>query len=55
MSSNKDKAGSALFEFFFIKPVPVVIWVMVLVLSGFLGFSSMVKEDLPDLEQYSLW
>ncbi|MCP4690072.1 MAG: efflux RND transporter permease subunit, partial [Desulfobacterales bacterium] len=41
---------SALFDFLFIKPVPVIIWVLVLLLSGLLGYSSMVKESLPDLE-----
>ncbi|MCP4578672.1 MAG: efflux RND transporter permease subunit [Deltaproteobacteria bacterium] len=42
--------SSPLFDFLFVKPVPVIIWILVLLLSGLLGFSSMVKESLPDLE-----
>jgi multidrug efflux pump subunit AcrB len=43
-------ATSAVFDFFFCKPVPVIIWIFMLVMVGTLGFSSMVKESLPDLE-----
>lgn len=42
--------ASGLFDFFFIKKVPVRIWILMLLLMGLLGFSSMIKEDLPDLE-----
>lgn len=47
---NKNKPVSALFDFLFMKKVPVTIWILLLLFSGLLGFSSMIKEDLPDLE-----
>lgn len=49
-NSPKKKQPSLLFHFFFIRTVPAVIWVLLLLLLGLLGYSSMIKESLPDLE-----
>jgi multidrug efflux pump subunit AcrB len=45
----KAKTG-AVFDFFFIRSVPAVIWILLLAVFGFAGYRSMIKESLPDLE-----
>ena len=50
MTNKTQDQTSAIFNFFFIKSVPVVIWVLLLILVGWIAYSSMVKESLPDLE-----
>lgn len=41
---------SAVFDFFFIRSVPAIVWVLLLVFVGLLAYGSMHKESLPDLE-----
>ncbi len=47
-----DNTGkpNAFFDFFFLRPVPTVIWILLLGVFGVVGFNSMIKESLPDLE-----
>ncbi len=49
---NPEKSGQRfnLFDFLFVKPVPAIIWIGLSAFVGFLGYSSMIKESLPDLE-----
>ncbi|XPV76758.1 MAG: efflux RND transporter permease subunit [Desulfovibrio sp.] len=42
--------NNALFSFFFLRNVPAVIWGMLLIGFGLVGYQSMAKESLPDLE-----
>ncbi|KIX14022.1 efflux RND transporter permease subunit [Dethiosulfatarculus sandiegensis] len=42
--------NSAWFDFFFVRPVPAVIWIMLIILIGFTAYNSLTKESLPDLE-----
>ena len=50
MATNSQDQPSALFNFFFVKSVPAIIWIVLLVFVGLIAYSSMVKESLPDLE-----
>lgn len=48
--TNNSKQPGALFDFFFIRPVPAIIWIMLLIFVGLIAYQSMLKESLPDLE-----
>lgn len=48
MSSNFTP--SPVFSFFFLRRVPAVIWGLILIGFGLVGYNSMSKESLPDLE-----
>lgn len=51
MSGNAPSPQpSKVFDFFFIRSVPAVIWTMLLLFTGIVGYNGMVKESLPDLE-----
>ncbi len=50
MHPEKHVERFNLFDFLFVKPVPAIIWIGLLGFAGFLGYSSMIKESLPDLE-----
>lgn len=47
---ESPKAPSPLFDFLFLRPVATIIWVLLLCLFGLTGYSSLIKESLPDLE-----
>ncbi len=47
--SRKNSFGPV-FDFLFIRRVPAIIWIMLLLFSGFAGYQGMVRESLPDLE-----
>lgn len=50
MSDHKRSSINPLFAFLFLKPVPAIIWIVLLGFTGLVGYNSMVKESLPDLE-----
>ncbi len=46
-----DKSpNSKLFNFFFLKPIPAFVWILLLFSAGLIAYQSMIKESLPDLE-----
>lgn len=47
---KNSKGTSAVFDFFFIKPIPTIIWIVLLIFLGITGYNSLIKESLPDLE-----
>ena len=49
MHSEHIKNNSAIFDFFFVRPVPTIIWILFLGVFGVVGYKFMIKESLPDL------
>ena len=50
MSGHRQSPTGAAFDFLFLKPVPAIIWILLLGFTGVIGYNFMVKESLPDLE-----
>ncbi len=50
LKTNGSGKVSSLFDFFFVRKVPAIIWIFLLISAGSIGYVSMVKEALPDLE-----